>query len=96
MSYHPYEILLCPILTEKASARSDLKRPQYVFRVAIDANKVQIRRAVEAAFEVKVLGVNTVRVKGKRKRLRQREKGKRPDWKKAIVMLAEGQEINLI
>lgn len=96
MSYHPYEILLRPILTEKASAGSDLKRPQYVFRVAIGANKVQIRRAVEAAFEVKVLGVNTVRVKGKRKRLRQREKGKRPDWKKAIVMLAEGQEINLI
>ena len=96
MSYHPYEILLRPILTEKASEGSALKRPQYVFRVAIDANKVQIRRAVEAAFEVKVVGVNTVRVKGKRKRLRHREKGKRADWKKAIVMLAEGQEINLI
>ncbi len=96
MSRHPYDILLRPVLTEKASAGAERRRRQYVFRVALDANKVQIRRAVEAAFDVRVLNVNTVRMKGKLKRLRTRQPGKRPDWKKAIVTLAEGQEINLI
>ena len=96
MSRHPYDILVRPMLTERAANGSDLPRPQYTFKVAIDSNKVQIRRAVEAAFNVKVTNVTTMRVKGKRKRLRRREKGKRADWKKAIVTLAEGQEINLI
>lgn len=97
MSRHPYDILIRPLLTEKATRGSDNeKRPQYTFKVAIDSNKIQIRRAVEAAFDVKVVKVNTVRVKGKRKRLRMREQGKRPDWKKAVVTLQEGQTINLI
>ena len=96
MSRHPYEILIRPLLTEKASAGSAMKKPQYSFEVAIDCNKIQVRRAVEAAFGVKVLHVNTVRVPGKRKRLRLRQLGKRADKKKAIVTLAEGDEINLI
>ena len=96
MSRHPYEILVRPLLTEKATAGATMKNPRYTFKVALNSNKVQIRRAIEAAFDVKVLKVNTMRVIGKRKRLRTREQGKRPDWKKAIVTLAEGQEINLI
>lgn len=96
MSRHPYDILIRPMLTEKATHGTDLKRPQYTFKVALNSNKVQIRRAIEAAFDVKVVNVNTVRMKGKYKRLRMREAGKRPDWKKAIITLAEGQSINLI
>jgi large subunit ribosomal protein L23 len=97
MSRHPYEILIRPLLTEKATLGAELKRPQYSFKVAVDANKIQIRRAVEAAYpEVKVLSVNTVRLKGKRKRLRQREQGRRATWKKAIVTLKEGQSIDVI
>ena len=96
MSLHPYDILVRPLLTERASAGADMKNRKYTFKVSPGSNKVQIRRAVEAAFGVKVLSVNTANVLGKRKRLRMREQGKRADWKKAIVTLAEGSEINLI
>jgi large subunit ribosomal protein L23 len=96
MSRHPYEILVRPILTEKASAGAEEPNPNYTFLVHIRSNKVQIRRAIEAAFNVKVKKVNTIRVKGKRKRLRMREQGKRPDVKKAVVTLEKGQTINLI
>ena len=96
MSRHPYEILQRPLLTEKASAGTDLKKPQYIFKVTINSNKIQIRRAVESAFGVKVINVNTLRVLGKRKRLRTKKLGKRADWKKAFVTLAEGQSIDLI
>ncbi|MBI1783710.1 50S ribosomal protein L23 [Candidatus Sumerlaeota bacterium] len=96
MSLHPYDVLIRPLLTERASAGTDLKNRKYIFKVSPGSNKVQIRRAVESAFGVKVLSVNTVNVLGKRKRLRSREEGKRADWKKAIVTLAEGNEINLI
>jgi large subunit ribosomal protein L23 len=96
MSRHPYEILIRPLLTERASEGTSLTFPKYSFIVAMNSNKVQIRRAVEAAFDVKVKDVTTVRVKGKKKRLRTRKEGKRPDWKKAIVTLEKGQSINLI
>ena len=96
MTRHPYEILVKPLLTEKATHRQDLKRPQYTFQVAIDTNKVEIRKAVELAFKVKVESVNTILNKGKRKRMRSARLGRRADWKKAIVTLAEGQSINLI
>lgn len=96
MSRHPYDILVRPLLTEKASAKTSNKKPQYAFLVAKNSNKIQIRRAVEAAFDVKVVSVNTIRVLGKHKRLRTREQGKRADWKKAVVTLAEGNTINLI
>ena len=96
MSAHPYEILIRPLLTERASDGTGLAKPKYTFKVASSAIKVQIRRAVEAAFGVKVLGVNTINVLGKRKRLRSRQEGKRPDWKKAIITLAKGNKINLI
>jgi large subunit ribosomal protein L23 len=96
MNKHPYEILIRPMLTEKAGEGQGMKTPKYTFKVAVDSNKVEIRKAVEAAFKVKVLSVNTIVNKGKRKRLRTAKFGKRPDWKKAVVTLAEGQSINLI
>ena len=96
MNKHPYQILVRPLLTEAATDRQVLTAPQYTFRVAIDATKVDIRRAVETAFKVKVTSVNTILNKGKRKRLRTAKYGRRPDWKKAIVTLAQGQSINLV
>jgi large subunit ribosomal protein L23 len=96
MSRHPYEILIRPLLTERAAHGAEARHPKYIFKVSKDANKVQIRRAVEAAFDVRVTQVNTVNMQGKRKRLRTRKEGKRPDWKKAIVTLAEGDRINLL
>lgn len=96
MSKHPYEILQQPLLTEKATAGQSLTQPQYAFKVDVATNKIEIRKAVEKAFKVRVVAVNTVVVKGKHKRLRTAKFGKRPDWKKAIVTLAEGDSINLI
>ncbi len=87
-----YDIVRAPVITEKATALSE--KNQVVFRVAIDANKLQIKAAVEALFGVKVLGVNTLVQKGKTKRFRGRP-GVRSDVKKAFVQLAEGQSIDL-
>lgn len=96
MSLHPYDILVRPLLTERSSLGGELRYPKYTFVVSMSSNKIQVRRAVEAAFDVKVRNVRTVRVKGKRKRLRIKKLGRRPNWKKAIVTLEEGQSINLI
>jgi len=96
MSRHPYDILVRPLVTERAINGADFAKKKYVFKVANDSDKVQIRRAIEAAFGVKVVSVNTSNVGGKKKRLKQKQEGKRPDWKKAVVTLAEGNEINLI
>jgi large subunit ribosomal protein L23 len=90
----PYTILLRPVITEKATALQQADGPQYTFRVAVKANKNEIRKAVEKAFKVRVKSVNTVKVKGKVKRLRAQE-GKRSDWKKAFVTLEKGQSIEL-
>jgi large subunit ribosomal protein L23 len=87
-----YQTILSPLVTEKATSLSE--RNQVVFKVAIDATKPQIKAAVEGLFSVKVVAVNTMVVKGKAKRFRGRE-GKRSDWKKAMVRLAEGQSIDL-
>jgi large subunit ribosomal protein L23 len=99
MNKHPYQILIRPLLTEKANNAQNHKRPQYTFEVAGDATKVDIRKAIEAAFKdppVKVVAVNTIVVKGKRKRLRTAKFGRRPNWKKAVITLAAGQSINLV
>jgi large subunit ribosomal protein L23 len=87
-----YQTILSPLVTEKATLNNE--RGQITFKVAIDATKPQIRAAVEGLFGVKVLGVNTLVVKGKAKRFRNRP-GQRSDWKKAMVRLAEGQSIDL-
>ena len=89
-----YRVIKKPVITEKASDDT-IKRNAYHFRVPRDANKVEIRQAVESLFEVKVLGVNTLSVSGKARR-RGYVSGKAPDWKKAMVTLAEGQTIDVL
>ena len=80
----PEEIIVKPIITEKSS--TDVAEGKYTFKVAKKATKVQIANAVETLFDVKVLNVNTMTVKGKEKRVGANS-GKRPDWKKAIVTI---------
>ena len=80
----PEEIILKPIITEKSN--SELQAGKYTFRVAKKATKVDIAKAAEAIFNVKVLSVNTMMVKGKEKRVGAHS-GKRTDWKKAIVTI---------
>ena len=87
-----YEIIRSPVITEKATLLNE--RGQVVFRVSTDATKLEIRRAVEVLFGVKVTGVNTLVQKGKTKRFKGRP-GVRSDVKKAYVQLAEGQSIDL-
>ena len=87
-----YDIVRAPVITEKATAASE--HNQVNFRVALDADKRQIKAAVEGLFKVKVTAVNTIRVKGKTKRFRG-SLGQRSDYKKAIVTLAEGQKIDV-
>jgi large subunit ribosomal protein L23 len=88
-AYHP--LIKGPIITEKTHTQRELAN-KLTFRVNLKANKIEIRKAIEDIFKVKVLGVNTVRVRGKQKRL-GRTTGFRPDWKKAIVTLAPGEKI---
>jgi large subunit ribosomal protein L23 len=87
-----YEIVRHPVITEKATSLSE--QGQFVFRVAIDATKPEIKAAVELLFGVKVKAVNTLVVKGKTKRFRGRV-GQRSDVKKAVVTLAEGHSIDV-
>ena len=86
-----YDIIRGPIITEKSTQLSE--HNQFAFRVAKDATKPEIRAAIENLFGVKVTGVNTLVVKGKTKMFRGR-RGKRPDVKKAIVTLAEGESLD--
>lgn len=88
-----HEILLRPRLTEKASMMAEA-RSLAVFEVPLDANKSEIKSAVQSMFEVEVDSVRTMIVRGKIKR-RGRTVGKRSNWKKAIVTLADGQEIDI-
>jgi large subunit ribosomal protein L23 len=88
----PRDILLRPVISEKSYRLAD--EGKYTFIVAPGANRTQIRQAVEAVFNVKVTGVNTLNRQGKRKRTRQGF-GKRKDTKRAIVSLAEGERIDI-
>lgn len=87
----PYRIIRQPWVTEKSLSQK-AEQNKVSFMVHLDASKQEIREAVERVFAVKVLEVNTVYLKGKRKRVKMRE-GKRPDQKKAIVTLREGDKI---
>ena len=80
-----YDIILRPVITEQSMA--DVADKKYVFQVAIDADKTQIKAAIEEIFGVKVSKVNTVRMQGKVKRTGAYPAGKRADYKKAIVTL---------
>jgi large subunit ribosomal protein L23 len=86
------KIIRRPMITEKSTRQKEESR-QYIFEVDRDANKIEIQSAVERLFKVKVLQVRTSNVLGKVKRLGRRQ-GKRPDWKKAIVTLKEGDRID--
>jgi large subunit ribosomal protein L23 len=86
------QVLLAPHVSEKSAVLADSDR-QHVFKVLPTATKTEIKQAVESLFEVKVDQVRVVNVKGKTKRFGQRN-GKRSDWRKAYVKLAEGQDID--
>lgn len=86
------DIIIAPVLTEKST---DLREQgKYVFKVAKQATKIQIKEAVRRLFNVKVTGCTVVNVRGKVKRLRYRE-GKTSSWKKATVKLAKGETIKV-
>jgi large subunit ribosomal protein L23 len=87
-----YKVLLGPVISEKAAALADTAN-QVVFKVTTDADKATIKAAVEKLFNVSVEQVRVVNVKGKTKRTRNGV-GRRNDWKKAYVRLAEGSDIN--
>ena len=87
-----FQVLVGPHASEKAAIVAD-ENNQYVFKVAIDATKAEIRKSVEQLFDVKVSDVNTVRVKGKVGRNRY-GRTTRPNWKKAYVKLEQGQDID--
>jgi len=89
---NPRDVLLKPVISEKSYRLAD--DGKYTFLVAPGSNKTQIRQAVEAVFRVKVTGVNTINRQGKRRRTRFGF-GKRPDTKRAIVTLAEGERIDI-
>jgi len=88
---HPRNIVISPIITEKSGNQVQTQNT-YSFKVSINANKIEIKHAIERIFAVKVLAVNTIRYMGKPKRL-GKYTGKRPDWKKAIVTLRTGDKI---
>ena len=89
-----FKVLMAPNISEKATVVSD-QNNQFVFKVAKDASKAEIKAAVEQLWEVKVKSVQTLNVKGKTKRF-GRGMGKRADWKKAYVSLQEGFDIDFL
>ena len=93
MSRDPFDVIVKPLLTEKITGLQDHAN-RVAFVVKIDANRIDVRRAVESALKVKVKSVNIMRVLGKKKR-QGRYLGKRADWKKAIVTLHEGEKLEL-
>ncbi|MDY6863544.1 MAG: 50S ribosomal protein L23 [Thermodesulfobacteriota bacterium] len=87
-----YNIIKRPYITEKSNIQKE-ENNKISFKVYKDANKIEIKKSIERLFKVKILKVNIVKVKGKVKRVGRNE-GKRPDWKKAIVTLREGDQVD--
>jgi large subunit ribosomal protein L23 len=87
-----YDVILRPIVTEKSSLMKE-DGNRYVFEVAREANKIEIARAVEQLFKVKVVSVHVMNMEGKKRRLGKRT-GKRPDWRKAIVKVNPKDKIS--
>lgn len=90
----PYQIVKTLVVTEKGTFLKESGN-QYVFRVAPDANKIDIGRAVEELFDVHVVNVNTMNRQGKRKRERTMTYGRTARWKKAVVTLKDGETIEI-
>jgi large subunit ribosomal protein L23 len=102
MSRSPAEVIHGPLVTERSYSLFQVNPrvsvvPRYTFKVALDATKPEIARALEDVYEaqgIKVIAVNTIRVRGKERRTNRRGvTGRKPDWKKAIVTLQEGQRL---
>lgn len=91
---HIMKVLISPVVSEKSTRLADQNR-QFVFKVVKDASKPEVRKAVELMFDVKVDAVQIANVNGKLKRFGGKL-GKRSDWKKAFVTLAEGHDINFM
>jgi len=89
-----YQVIVGPVMTEKSSAITE-NEGKIVFKVARDANKIEIKQAVEKLFDVKVGNVRTVNVQGRKRRMGVKSVGRTADWKKAYITLTEGQ-INLL
>ncbi len=90
-----YDLVQTVLLTEKATLLAE-KHNKYVFRVSPDANKLQIKQAIEILFKKSVVSVNTANYAGKKKRERRADFGRRANWKKAIVTLKEGDKLDLV
>ncbi|BAS29086.1 50S ribosomal protein L23 [Limnochorda pilosa] len=90
---HPYDVIRRPVVTERTTA--GMEGNKYTFEVDLRATKTQVKLAVEQIFKVRVVKVNTTRVPGKVRR-RGRTEGRTPDWKKAVVTLAEGDRISIV
>jgi large subunit ribosomal protein L23 len=88
-----YSVIKTPLITEKSSVAQASR--QYAFSVDTRANKVEIKKAIEKLYNVKVGKVQTMIIKGTMKRMRANQSGMTPSWKKAIVSLKEGFEIKL-
>lgn len=93
MSLNVYSVIRAPRVSEKTARLQEVSN-QYVFEVAKDATKADVKAAVEEIFEVKVAAVNVLNVKGKVKAFKNRT-GRRGDWRKAYVTLADGQSIDV-
>ena len=91
---HIYDVIRRPVITEKSTVQSD-ELNQYVFEVAQEANKIQIKEAIEVIFEVSVTKVNTMVMPAKRGRRGRNWYMRSKQWKKAVVTLAEGDTIEL-
>lgn len=89
-----YEVIRGPLLTEKGTLLKE-KENKVLFEVAKDANKIEIKNAIESIFKVKVDRVSTINCKGKKKRMGKYE-GRRSDWKKAIVTLKKDEKLDFI
>ena len=88
-----YDVIRRPIITEKSSSLKEAGN-QYVFEVQRDANKIEIKKAIEKLFKVKVVSVQVALMQGKERRV-GRFSGKKPDWKKAIVKLSPKDKITI-
>lgn len=91
-SYH--DLIIQPVVTEKSTKEKE-ERNKILFKVTRSANKIEVKKAVEEVFKVKVDKVHILNVKGKIKRL-GRSQGKRSDWKKAIVTLKKGERVEFM
>lgn len=94
MKYIPQTIIVRPVITERATVMRE-KTNKYLFEVAPQANKQEVKAAIEELFKVKVDSVNTMNVLGKYRRIRGKI-GKKSDWKKALVTLKEGNKIDIV